>query len=111
MHRLRLLISVLCLLIVSACGSPPTMVPVSPPPSIKVPPAPNLTAPPEALPPPTSGLLPDLEANHREVAKAYHQLAARLCGLLQYLEIEHRECMPYLQEPAGSNPKPNRDPR
>ncbi len=111
MHHIRLLISAFCLLIVSACGSPPTMVPVQPPPSIKVPPPPNITAPPDLLPQPTTGQLPDLEQNHREVAKAYHQLAARLCSLLQYLEIEHRECLPYLQEPGGSNAKPHRDPR
>jgi hypothetical protein len=80
-------------------------------PQIKVPPPASLTQPPQPLPPPTSGLLPDLELNHRQVAQAYHQLAARFCSLLLNLEIEHRECLPYLQEPTSSDAKPRPDRR
>lgn len=97
----------LCLL--SACASGPQPTLVQPAPliqPIKVSPPASLTQPPQPLTQPASGLLPDLERNHREVAQAYHQLAARLCSLLKHLEIEHRECLPYLSEPAGSNAQP-----
>jgi hypothetical protein len=40
------------------------------------------------------------------VAQAFHQLAAQVCGLLKHMEIEHRECLPYLQEPDGSYARP-----
>lgn len=46
----------------------------------------NLTVKPAPLPQPKSGQLPDLEANHREVARAYHQLANRFCQLLAFLQ-------------------------
>ena len=50
-------------------------------------PAPSsLTLKPAVLPQPKSGQLPELEANHREVAKAYHQLAIRYCQLLAFLQ-------------------------
>jgi len=55
-------------------------------PPIKVPPPPNLLTPPQALPPPASGRVPDLEANHRQVAQAYHQMASQLCQLLAFIE-------------------------
>lgn len=105
MHRLILLILASCLLIGCASGPQPTLVHTVPLPApIKVPPQASLTQPPQALPPPTSGLVPDLELNHRQVAQAYHQLAARFCGLLLHLEIEHRECLPYLQERSADQP-------
>lgn len=106
LHRILLTLA-FCLLIGCASGPPPTQVqsaPVIPP--IKVKPQASLTQPPQPLPNPTSGAMPDLEANHREVAQAYHQLATRLCGLLRHLEIEHRECLPYLSDPAGPNAQP-----
>lgn len=107
MHRLIPLTLASCLLIGCASGPPPTQVLPAPQiPPIKVKPQASLTQPPQPLPNPTSGAMPDLEANHREVAKAYHQLAARLCSLLRNLEIEHRECLPYLSEPARSDAQP-----
>lgn len=107
MHHRILSTLALCLLSACASGPQPTLVlpaPLIPP--IKVRPPASLTQPPQPLPQPTSGAMPDLERNHREVAQAYHQLAARLCSLLQHLEIEHRECLPYLSEPAGSDAQP-----
>ena len=105
MRRLPLLTLASCLLVGCASGPQPTLVhTVSLPTPIKVPPQASLTQPPQALPQPTSGRVPDLELNHRQVAQAYHQLAARYCGLLSYLEIEHRECLPYLQERAADQP-------
>lgn len=87
MTRLTLLMLACCLLI--GCAAGPTRMPAS---EIKVPPSPNLTAPPPPLPPPASGRVPDLEANHRQVARAYHQLASQLCRLLAFLEVEPTEC-------------------
>lgn len=87
MTRLLLLMLASCLLI--ACAAGPTPMPAQP---LKVPPPPNLTAPPAPLPPPASGRMPDLEANHRQVARAYHQLASQLCGLLAFLEAEPDDC-------------------
>lgn len=52
---------------------------------VKVPPPANTTTVPQALPQPRSGSLKDLEANHREVARLYHQLVSQVCQLLQYL--------------------------
>ena len=46
----------------------------------------SLTVKPAPLPQPQSGQLPELEANHREVARAYHQLASRYCQLLAFLQ-------------------------
>ena len=66
----------------------------------------DIERPPQALPQPPNGLIPTLERNHREVAQAFHQLAAQVCGLLKHMEIEHRECLPYLQEPDGSYARP-----
>lgn len=40
----------------------------------------------EALPPPQSGMMQDLLANHIAVAKAYHQCRDRHLGLVQWLE-------------------------
>lgn len=97
-HRI-LLTSVFCLLTACSAGTPPTLVQQAPRVDpIKVDPPANTTQPPQVLPQPKSGSLPDLESNHRQVALAYHQLAGQLCSLLKYLEIEHRECLPYLPE-------------
>ena len=97
-----LLMLAFCQLTACAAGPRPTLVQaaidIQP---IKVPPSANSTRPPPSLPQPQTGAMPDLEANHRQVAEAFHQLAAQLCSLLKYLEIEHRECLPYLQEPGG----------
>lgn len=102
MPRLPLLTPACCLLIGCASGPQPTVVAtVQPPPPIQVPPPPNLTRPPLPLPDPPSGRMPDLESNHRDVARAYHQLAAQMCLLLQHLEIEHRECLPWLRDGAA----------
>ncbi len=96
------------LLAACASGSQPTLVPAPLIQPIKVPPPASLTQPPQPLPQPTSGSMPDLELNHRQVAQAFHQLAAQLCALLQHMEIEHRECLPYLREPTGSDAEPRR---
>lgn len=82
MRLLTLLTLACCLLIGCASGvTPMTDAP------IKVPPPPNLTAPPQPLPQPLSGRMPDLEANHLAVTKAYHLLASQLCLLLAWLEV------------------------
>lgn len=94
MTRLTLLMVACCLL--SACAAGPTPMPVSP---IKVPPPPNLTAPPAPLPPPASGRVPDLEANHLQVTRAYHQLASQLCRLLEFLEQAPSECQAWRKAP------------
>lgn len=79
-----------CLLIGCAAGPPP--MPVE---QIKVPPPASLTAPPQTLPPPASGSMRDLEANHLEVARLYHQMAAQLCSLLAFLELSDPACRPW----------------
>jgi len=99
MHRLTLLTAACCLL--SACASGPQPMPVEP---IKVPPPSNATAPPRQLPPPASGQMRDLEANHQQVARAYHQLASQHCRLLQYLEIQHGECQAFLTPDNKDSP-------
>lgn len=98
MTRLPLLMLASCLL--TACAVGPMRTPA---PDIKVPPPPNLTAPPAPLPPPASGRVPDLEANHRQVALAYHQLASQLCRLLEFLEQAPTECQAWRQAP-GTKP-------
>ena len=87
MTRLMLWTLACCLL--TACAAGPMRTPV---PDIPVPPPANLTAPPAPLPPPASGRVPDLEANHLQVARAYHQLASQLCRLLEFLEQAPSEC-------------------
>lgn len=101
-----------CLLSACASGQQPMLVQAAPQiQPIKVPPQASLTTPPQTLPQPTSGHPLDLELNHRQVALAYHQLAARYCALLLTLEIEHRECLPYLRDPDGKHAEPSRDRR
>lgn len=87
MTRLLPLMLASCLL--TACAAGPRPTPAS---LIQVPPAPNLTTPPPPLPPPASGQMRDLEANHQQVARAYHQLASQLCRLLAHLQVAPREC-------------------
>lgn len=95
MTRLLLLIAASCLL--TACAAGPMPMPV---PELKVPPPANLTAPPPPLPAPASGRLRDLEANHLQVARAYHQLASQLCRLLEFLEQPAADCQAWRQAPA-----------
>lgn len=97
MTRLLLLMLVCCLMTACAGGPPRTPAPV---PELKVPPPPNLLSPPAPLPPPASGRVPDLEANHQQVARAYHQLASQLCRLLEFLEQAPTECQAWRPTPA-----------
>lgn len=90
MRRLLLSIAMCCLLSACAFGVPPT-----PDEPIRVPPPANLIAAPQPLQQPRSGRIQDLEANHREVAKAYHQLASQMCGLLAFLQIKNEGCEPW----------------
>ncbi|MFT4191651.1 MAG: hypothetical protein QM617_09045 [Comamonas sp.] len=92
MIRLTLSTIAVCLMSACAAGTPPT--PADP---IKVSPPASLTAPPQALPPAASGRMPDLEANHRAVAKSYHVLASRYCSLLLFLELLPDDCGPFIQ--------------
>ena len=94
MRLLTLLTLVCCLLSGCASGVTPTLAE-----PLKVPPPPNLTAPPQPLPPPDSGQLRDLESNHRETARAYHQLAQQMCNLLAFLEINHDASKPWANSP------------
>ena len=102
MRHLTLLTLVCCLLTACAAGPQPT--PGQP---VQVPPQANLTAPPQPLPPPASGQMSDLEANHRQVAKQYHQLAAQVCGLLKFLQIPHRSSRLCSQWERGTEPAEN----
>lgn len=90
MRRLLLPIAMCCLM--SACASGVTPTPADP---IEVKPEASLTAVPSALPQPPSGRIQDLEANHREVAKAYHQLASQMCRLLAFLQLPTEGCEPW----------------
>lgn len=94
MRPLTLLMAACCLLTACASGTLPMPDPDEP---VKTAPPPNLTAPPRRLPPARSGAIPDLEANHLAVAKAYHRLASQMCLLQAYLEIRHPECLVFLQ--------------
>lgn len=87
MTRLPLLMLASCLL--TACAAGPTPMPAAP---IRVPPPASLTTAPQRLPPPASGRLRDLEANHLQVARAYHQLASQHCRLLEFLEAAKPDC-------------------
>lgn len=89
--RLTLSIAVCCLMTACAAGLRPTSVEQT-----KILPPANATAPPQPLPPPRSGAMRDLEANHLEVTRLYHQLAASHCSLLQWLGINDDACRPYL---------------
>lgn len=97
------LIFACCLM--SACALGPLPTPAR---EIPVPPPPNLTQQPQALPPPRSGQMRDLEANHRVVTKAYHLVASQLCQLLAFLEQPLEEqCLAYQRAAdAGAAPPP-----
>lgn len=92
MRRLTLSIAASCLLTACASGPTQTVVPIQLQPEQKVPPPANLTRPPQPLPAPGSGRMRDLEADHREVARLYHELAAQMCGLLAFLDVRPTEC-------------------
>jgi len=97
MTRLTLWMAACCLLAACAAGPQPTLVPLAPEPPLTVPPQASLLVPPAPLPQPTSGRMRDLEANHLQVARAYHQLASQLCGLLLHLKQPVAEpCRPWL---------------
>ncbi|MES2946225.1 MAG: hypothetical protein V4772_25425 [Pseudomonadota bacterium] len=94
---LPLLILAACLLLGCASGTTPT--PDALIQSIPIPPPASLTQAPPQLPPAASGQLADLEANHLQVTRAYHQLAARMCNLLAFLEISRDECQHWADAP------------
>ena len=98
MTRLMLSVAVCCLM--TACAAGPQRMQADP---IQVPPPASLTVPPQPLPPPLSGKPLDLEANHREVARLYHQLASQLCSLLQHLEMNDEGCAPWMND---TSPRP-----
>jgi hypothetical protein len=100
MRPLTLSILACCLLTGCLSGTLPTLVE-----RVQVPPPPNLTAPPLPLPPAASGQVPDLEANHRQVALQYHQLAQQLCLLLAYLQPMPPDCTPWTKNTLNK-PKP-----
>lgn len=90
MKLLTLLILACCLTLGCAGGMPPT--PDASIQPIKVGPPANLTQPPAPLPAASSGKVPDLEANHQAVTKAYHLLAMQMCNLLDFLEASREQC-------------------
>ena len=63
-----------------AAGPPPTPAPVL------IPPAQLTTLEDPDPPPPTSGSLTDLEANHRESMRLYWRLREKFQGLVEWLE-------------------------
>ena len=63
---------------------------------IQVRPQANLTQAPAQLPAPKSGSMRDLEANQRQVARQYHQLASQHCLLLAFLQAAPDGCAPWL---------------
>ena len=99
MHLLMWM-AALCLLSACAGGPQPTPAGLTIEP-IRVPPPANLTQPPPLLPAPASGQMRDLEANHRQVAQAYHQLASQMCGLLSWLQIDHEQCRRWAGVPTS----------
>jgi hypothetical protein len=89
----RLLLTIAMCSLMTACGSGVLRTPD--PDVIEVKPQANLTAVPKVLPQPPSGQIADLEANHREVAKAYHDLASQMCRLLAFLQLPTEGCEPW----------------
>lgn len=94
MKLLTLSIVVCCLMLGCAGGILP--MPDASIQPIKVPPPSNLTQAPAPLPAASSGSVPSLEANHQAVAKAYRLLAAQMCNLLVFLEVNREQCKPWL---------------
>lgn len=90
MRRLLLTMTMCCLMSACASGVPPTQDE-----PIQVQPEASLTVAPLPLPQPASGRIQELETNHRDVAKAYHQLASQMCRLLDFLQIKREGCEPW----------------
>ena len=90
MRRLLLLIAMCCLMTACASGVTPTL---DDAPTVS--PQANLTKVPQELPQPSSGAIETLEENHRQVAKAYHQLASQMCRLLTFLQLPTEGCEPW----------------
>jgi hypothetical protein len=88
----RLLMMLAASVLMGCAAGPQPMPDLSVTKPVPVPPPPNLLTPPPTLPPPRSGQLTELEANHREVARLYHQLASQMCQLLQYLQAPTEGC-------------------
>jgi hypothetical protein len=65
--------------------------------AVQVQPQANQTQAPEQLPQPKSGAISELEANQRQVARLYHQLASQHCSLLEFLSLAPKGCEPWLQ--------------
>lgn len=87
--RLLILLTLACCLL-TGCALGVRPMPETTP--VRTSPPPNLTTPPRQLPQPQTGQMRDLEANHRQVTKAYHLLASQMCQLQAYLQIDHPEC-------------------
>ena len=92
MRRLLLPICTCFLMTACASGVTPTL---DDSPQVK--PEASLTAVPQPLPQPASGAISELEANHRAVAKAYHQLASQMCRLLTFLQLPTEGCEPWMK--------------
>lgn len=90
MRRLLLMTTMCCLMTACASGARPMQAD-----PIQVPPPANLTTAPQELPQPSSGRIQELETNHREVARAYHQLATQVCSLLAFLQMTPEGCEPW----------------
>ncbi|KLN54701.1 hypothetical protein VPARA_40050 [Variovorax paradoxus] len=91
MRRLLLTIATCCLMTACASG----VLPMPDPDPIEVNPQANLIVPPRPLPQPATGEIQELESNHREVAKAYHNLASQMCRLLAHLQMPTQGCEPW----------------
>lgn len=97
MRRLLLMIAMCCLMSACTFGAP-RMLEADP---IEVQPPANLITRPKPLPQPASGAIQELEANHREVAKAYHNLASQTCRLLAYLQLPTEGCEPWTKNSSN----------
>lgn len=91
MRHLLITIAMCCLM--TGCGSGVLRMPA--PEAIEVSPQANLITPPRPLPQPRSGEVAELEANHRQVAKAFHDLASQMCRLLAHLQLPTEGCEPW----------------
>lgn len=89
----RLLLTIAMCSLMTACSFGAQRTPD--PDVIEVKPQANLTSVPKELPQPPSGQIADLEANHRQVAKAYHDLASQVCRLLTFLQLPTEGCEPW----------------
>lgn len=90
MRRLLLPIAMCFLMTGCASGVTPTL---DDPPQVS--PQASLTAVPQPLPQPASGAIQELETNHQQVAKRYHQLASQMCRLLEFLQLPTESCEPW----------------